>query len=102
MENYFEQKLNLMERSIARQITDGSSNFRMEIGGHLDITERTFGKLNNGLRNVVTQVAGKFNENDGRNAKIDGLFTSVNGAKFTNAKKLGGKKRKKENKEESK
>ena len=40
--NYFEQKLNLMERSIARQITEGSSNFRMEIEGRLSSAELTF------------------------------------------------------------
>ena len=31
MENYFEQKLNSMEGSIVQQITDGSSNCRMEV-----------------------------------------------------------------------
>ena len=77
MENYFEQKLNLMERSIAQQITDGSSNFRMEIEGYLSSAEHTFEKLNNDLRNAMSQVALKFSESDGKSAKVEGMIQSL-------------------------
>ena len=42
IESYFEQRLNLVERSIAQRIMEGSSNFRMEIEGHLSNAESTF------------------------------------------------------------
>ena len=42
--NYCEQKLTAMERDIAQQITEGSSNFRLEIEGYLNSAELTFGK----------------------------------------------------------
>ena len=63
-----------MESNIAQQIKEGSSNFRTEIEGYLSSAETTFGKLNKDLGNVASQVANKFSENDGRNAKVDGAL----------------------------
>ena len=77
--NYFGQTLNSMENSIARQIKEGSSNFRMEIEGYLNSADITFEKLNNDLRKVVSQVAQKFSENDGRNAKVEGMLQMLMG-----------------------
>ena len=44
MDTYFEQKLDVMERNIAQQIKEGSSNFRMEIEGYLTSADLTFEK----------------------------------------------------------
>ena len=44
MDTYFEQKLNVMERSIVQQIKEGSSNFRLEIEGYLTSANLTFEK----------------------------------------------------------
>ena len=77
MGNYFEQKLTFMWRSIVQQITEGSSNFRMEIEGHLSNAENTFEKLNSDLRNAMSQVALKFSENDGKSAKFEGMLQAL-------------------------
>ena len=61
-----------------QQIKVGSSNFRTEIEGYLSSAELTFGKLNEDLRNILSQVANKFSENDGRNARVEGGVRSAN------------------------
>ena len=39
--------------------------------------EITFGKLNEDLRIIMSQVARKFNESDGRNAKFEGMLQAL-------------------------
>ena len=74
MENYFEQKLTAMERSIAQQITEGSSNFRSEIEGYLNSAELTFKEMNADLRTAMGQVAQRFSENDEKSAQVEGVL----------------------------
>ena len=77
MENYFEQKLTVMERGIAQQITEGSSNFRSEIEGYLNSAELTFEKMNADLRTAMGQVAQKFSESDEKSAKVEGMLRTL-------------------------
>ena len=59
--------------------------------------------MNNELGNVVSQEANKFSENDGRNAKVDGVLQSLMGQKYENATGMGKRKeRKRARKEGSK
>ena len=74
MDTYFEQKLNVMERSIVQQIKEGSSNFRLEIEGYLTNANLTFGKMNNDLKIAMGQAAKKFSESDEKNAQVEGLL----------------------------
>ena len=66
-----------MERSIAQQIMDGSSNFRAEIEKHLGNAESTFGKLNQDVSYAMKQVELKVYENDGESAKFEGMLQTL-------------------------
>merc|ERR1712112_684745 len=74
MDTYFEQKLNVMERSIVQQIKEGSSKFRLEIEGYLTSADLTFEKMNIDLKTAMGQVAKKFNESDEKNAQVEGVL----------------------------
>ena len=77
MESYFEQKLNVMEKGIVQQITEGSSNFRSEIEGYLNSAEITFNEMNTNLRTAMGQVALKFSENDLKSAQVEEVLKKI-------------------------
>ena len=62
------------EREISQQITEGSTNFRLEIEGYLNSAELTFGEMNTDLRTAMSQAAQKFNESDEKNTQIEGVL----------------------------
>ena len=66
-----------MESNIAQQIQLGSSNYRIEIEGYLNNAESTFGKMNVNLGSMLNHVANKFQENDGRSGKFEGMLISL-------------------------
>ena len=77
IENYFGQKLHSMESNIVQQIQLGSSNFRIEIEGYLNNAESTFGEMNVNLGIMLNQGSNMFQENGGRNEKVEGMLIAL-------------------------